>query len=38
LRPGEHMVDVGDIFNSALEQIDEDDGDGDGDGDNEPSA
>ncbi|MFM1551208.1 MAG: 30S ribosomal protein S1, partial [Lentisphaeria bacterium] len=27
LRPGEHMVDVGDIFNSALEQTDDDDDD-----------
>jgi len=33
LRPGEHMVDVGVIFSSALEQTDEDDNDGDGDGD-----
>ena len=40
LRPGEHMVDVGDIFNSALEQTDEDDNDGDGDDndDDKPSA
>lgn len=29
LRPGEHMVDVGDIFNSALEQTDDDDDDDD---------
>ena len=29
LRPGEHMVDVGDIFNSALEQTDDDDDDND---------
>ena len=31
LRPGEHMVDVGDIFNSALEQTDDDDDDDDDD-------
>ena len=29
LRPGEHMVDVGDIFNSALERTDDDDDDND---------
>jgi len=45
LRPGEHMVDVGDIFNSALERTDEndendesDESDGDDDDDDDESS
>ena len=35
LRPGEHMVDVGDIFNSALERTDDDNDDDDNDDNND---